>query len=84
MTFTTSEESFELIVIFFRLTNFPITFQIIINTILQNSVNIRKVANFIDNVIMGMEEEKEHDEVVEEVVKKLVKNYLYIKPEKSK
>ena len=84
MAFTTLEELFELIVIFFRLTNFPMTFQMIMNTILQNSVNIRKVASFIDNVIMGMEEEEEHDEVVEEMVKKLVKNDLYIKPEKYK
>ena len=60
------------------------TFQMIINTILQNSVNIRKVASFIDNVIMGMEKEEEYDEVVEEIVKKLVKNDLYIKPERYK
>ena len=60
------------------------TFQMIINTILQNSVNIRKVASFIDNVIMGMEKEEEYDEVAEEIVKKLVKNDLYIKPERYK
>jgi len=42
------------------------------------------VASFIDNVIMGMEKEKEYDEVVEEIVKKLVKNDLYIKPERYK
>ena len=42
------------------------------------------MASFIDNVIMGMEKEEEHDEVAEEIVKKLVKNDLYIKPERYK
>ena len=31
-----------------------------------------------------MEKEKEHNEVVEEVVKKLAENYLYVKSEKYK
>jgi len=31
-----------------------------------------------------IEEEEEHDEIVEEVVKRLVENNLYIKPEKYK
>jgi len=32
------------------------------------------VVSFIDNIIVGMEEEKRYDKVVEEVVKRLVKN----------
>ena len=47
-------------------------------------INIGEVASFIDNVIVGIEEEKKHDEVVKEVVKRLVENNLYIKPEKYK
>ena len=35
-------------------------------------------------LIVGTEEEEEHDEVVEEVIKQLAENYLYIKPEKYK
>ena len=31
-----------------------------------------------------MEEEKEHDEEIEEVVKRLIENNLYVKPEKCK
>jgi len=42
------------------------------------------VANFIDDVIVGMEEEKEHSEVVEEVVRRLAENDLYVKLEKYK
>ena len=33
---------------------------------------------------MGVEEEKEHDKEIEEVVKRLVENNLYVKPEKCK
>jgi len=42
------------------------------------------VASFIDDVIVGMEEEEEHDEVVEEVVRRLAENDLYVKLEKCK
>jgi len=66
MAFTTPKELFKLIIILFGLTNSPMTFQMIMNKILQNFVNTKKVASFIDNVIMGMEEEGEHNEVVEE------------------
>ena len=40
--------------------------------------------SFTNNIIIGMEEEKEHDELVEEVIKRLVENDLYVKPEKCK
>jgi len=42
------------------------------------------VAAFFDNVIVGTEDEEEHDELVVEVVKRLVENDLYVKPEKCK
>jgi len=42
------------------------------------------VASFIDNVIIGTEIEEGHNEIVEEVVKRLVENDLYVKPEKCK
>ena len=54
------------------------------NEILWDLINIGKVASFIDDVIVEMEEEKEHDEIVKEVVKKLAENNLYIKLEKCK
>ena len=64
---------------FFRLTNSPAIFQIIMNKILQDLINTGKVASFIDIVIVGMEEEIGHDEVV---VKRLAENDLYVKLEK--
>ena len=72
---------FEPIVMFFGLTNSLVTFQTIINKIL---INMGEVAKFIDDVIMGTYEEEDHDKVVEEVVRRLIENDLYVKPEKYK
>ena len=77
MIFTTSEGSFKLTVIFFGLTNSPATFQKVINKILQNLTNTEEVASFIDDVIVGIEEEEGHNEIVE-VVKRLVENDIYM------
>jgi len=54
------------------------------NKILRNLINTRKVASFIDNVIVGTEEKEGYNEVVEEVVKRLAEKNLYVKLEKCK
>jgi len=54
------------------------------NEILQDLINTRKIASFIDNVIVVTKEEKKAYEVVEEVVKRLAENNLYVKPKKCK
>jgi len=59
-------------------------FQTMINKILWNLINTGKLASFIDDIIIGMEGEEEHEELVEEVVKRLVENDLYVKLEKYK
>ena len=56
----------------------------IINEILQDLINIGEVASFIDNVIVETEKEKGYNEVVEEIVKRLAENNLYMKLEKCK
>jgi len=78
------EGSFEPTVMFFGLTNSPATFQAMMNELLRDLTNTRKVAVFIDDVIMGTETEEGHDELVVEVIKRLEENDLYIKPEKCK
>ena len=77
--FTTPEGAFEPMVMFFGLINSPATFQTIINEILQNLINTEKVVSFIDDVIVGTEEEEGYNEIVEEVVRRLAENDLYIK-----
>jgi len=47
-------------------------------------INIGEVVNFIDNIIVKTKDEKGYDEVIEEVVKRLVEDNLYIKPKKCK
>ena len=42
------------------------------------------MANFNDDVIVGMEEKKKHDKIVMKVVRRLAENDLYVKPEKWK
>jgi len=81
--FMTSEGSFKLMVMSFRLINSPATFQTMMNKILQDLINTGKVASF-NNIIIGIEGEEEHEELVEKVVKRLAENYLYVKPEKYK
>ena len=47
-------------------------------------INTGEVASFIDNIIVRIEEEEGYDEVVKEIVKRLVENNLYVKLEKCK
>jgi len=80
----TPEESFELTIMFFGLTNSLAMFQTMMNEILWDLINTGKVVSFIDDVIVGTEEEAGHDKVVEEIVKRLAENDLYVEPEKCK
>ena len=71
-------------VMFFSLMNSPAIFQTIMNEILWDLINTGKVVSFIDDVIIGTEGEEGYNEFVEEVVKRLAKNNLYVKLEKCK
>jgi len=82
--FTTPEGLFEPTVMFFSLTNSPATFQAMMNELLRDLINTGKVAAFIDDVIVRTESEEGHNELVEEVIKRLEENNLYVKPEKCK
>jgi len=77
MAFMTLKRSFEPTMMFFELTNSPATFQIIINKILWDLINIREITSFINNVIVRIEEEERHNKIVEKIVKRLVENNLY-------
>ena len=76
----TPEGLFELTIIFFRLINSLATFQTIVNEILQDLINIRKVASFIDDIIVVIEKKK-HNKMVKKIMKRLAENNLYVKPE---
>jgi len=74
--------SFEPTVMFFGMTNSPATFQAMMNEILRDLINEGKVAAFVDDILVGTETEEGHDEIMEEILRKLEENNLYIKLEK--
>ena len=80
--FTMYIGSFKPIVMFFGMTNLPATFQAMMNEILRDLINKGKVAAFVDNVLVGTETEEGHDEIIEEILRRLEENDLYVKPEK--
>jgi len=76
------EGLFEPMVMFFGLTNSPVTFQTMINDLLKDLVVEEKVAVFIDDVMVVIETQEGHDEIVEEVLRRLEENDLFVKLEK--
>jgi len=52
------------------------------NDLLRDLVVEEKVAVFIDDVMIAIEMEEGHDEIVEEVLRRLEENDLFVKPEK--
>ena len=69
---------------FFGLTNSLAMFQTMMNEILQNLINTGEVTSFTNNIIVGIEEVEGYDEIVEEVIKRLAENNLYVILEKCK
>ena len=84
VAFTTPQGSFKPMVMFFGLTNLSATFQVMMNELLRDLINTRRVAVFINDVIVGTKTEEKHDEIVVEVIRRLEENNLYVKPEKYK
>ena len=54
------------------------------NELLRDLINIGKVRSFIDHVMIRTESEKGHDELIDEILKRMQENDLYIKLEKYK
>jgi len=79
-----SGKSFEPTAMFFGLTNLLATFQAMINKLLKDLINMGKMRSFINDIIVGTETEEGHNELVEEILKRLEENNLYVKPEKCK
>ena len=53
-----------------------------INEILRDLVNKSKITIFVDDILVETKTEKEYNEIIEEVLRRLEENNLYIKPEK--
>jgi hypothetical protein len=72
---------YEFLVMPFGLTNTPATFQDMMNHIFRDMLDQGVIA-YIDDVLIYAETEERHDELVEEVLKRLEENGLVISPEK--
>jgi len=69
-------------VMFFRLTNSSVMFQAMMNDLLRDMIETEKVAAFIDDVMIATETKEGHDKIVEEVLRRIEENNLFVKPEK--
>jgi len=69
VAFTIHVGSYKPVVMFFRMTNSPATFQDMMNEILRDMINEGKMVAFVDNVLIGTETEEGHNELVEEVLR---------------
>jgi len=82
--FTIYIRAYEPTVMHFGLTNFPATFQTMMNDLFRDLINQGDMATFINNILVAMDMEEGHDKLVEEVLKRLEENDLFVKPEKCK
>ena len=80
--FTMHMGSFKPTVMFFGMTNLLAIFQVIINEILRDLINEGKVTAFVNDILVGTETEEGHDKIIEEILRRLEENDLYVKPEK--
>jgi len=54
------------------------------NDLFHNLINQGDTATFIDDILVATDTEEGHNELVEEVLKRLEENNLFVKPEKCK
>jgi len=54
------------------------------NDLFQNLINQGDTATFIDDILVAIDTEEGHDELVEEVLRRLEENDLFVKPEKCR
>ena len=69
---------------YFGLTNSPATFQAMMNNLFRDLINQGDTATFIDNILVAIDIEEEYDKLVEEVLRRLEENDLFVKLEKYK
>jgi len=76
------EGAFKPMVMFFRLTNSPVMFQTMIDDLLRDMIEKGEIAVFIDDIMIVTETEEGHNEIVEEVLRRIKENDLFMKSEK--
>ena len=82
--FTMHIGAYEPTVMYFGLMNFSATFQIMMNNLFRDLINQGDTATFIDDILVAIDIEERYNELVEEVLKRLEENDLFVKLEKYK
>lgn len=80
--FATNRGLFEPMVMFFGLTNSPATFQSLMNHIFADLIAAGKVVVYLDDILIFSSDLAEHRTVVNDVLGRLAKHDLYLRPEK--
>ena len=80
--FRTNHGLFELLVMFFRLTNSPATFQTMMNSLFKKLIDRGVVVIYIDNIMIFTKTIEEHQHVVKEVLQILRDKHLYLRHDK--
>ena len=52
------------------------------NDLLRDMIEVGDVTALIDNIMVGTETEKEYNEIVEKVLRRMIENNLFVKSEK--
>jgi len=84
VAFTMHIGAYEPMVMYFGLTNSPATFQAMMNDLFRDLINQENTATFIDDILVATDTEEGHDELVEEVLRRLEENDLFVKLEKCR
>ena len=76
--------AYEPTVMYFGLMNSPATFQTMMNNLFRDLINQGDTVIFINDILVAMDMEERHNELVEEILKRLEENDLFVKPKKCK
>ena len=76
VAFTIHIRAYEPTVMYFRLANSPATFQAMMNDLFRDLINQGDTATFIDDILVTMDMEEGHDELVKKVLRRLEENDL--------
>ena len=69
---------------YFGLMNSPATFQAMMNNLFRDLINKGDTTTFINDILVAIDTEEDHNKLVEKVLKRLEENNLFVKPEKCK
>ena len=69
-------------VMYFGLTNSPVIFQTMMNDLFWDLINQGDTITFIDDILVAIDTEEGHNELVEKVLRRLEENNLFMKLEK--